>query len=165
MPILIAESRGRERLPIPPNSGLGWRWLGWFGFLLAAMGFGDIALAWIPPAFGNPQWEFGTIATTFAGLPLATIGLASVAASALSLGNRRLLVALVAVLLALGVAALSIWVLFLTDVPLALRAAHGPASLAIKKAIVKTVMLGLGFGALYVAGSVAGIRHLRTKRP
>ena len=128
------------------------------------MGLGDIALAWYPTAFGNPQWEFGTIATTVAGLPLASIGLASLSASAFARGKRWLLVALSVALLVLGVAVLSGCILFLMDVPLALRAEHGLAGLAIRKAIVKTLMLGLGFGALYITGSVVGYRHHRVTR-
>ncbi len=128
------------------------------------MGLGDIALAWIPPAFGNPQWEFGTIGGTFAGLPLASIGLAGLTSSALASGKRRLIVVLSVALLILGVAVLAGCVLFVTDAPLALHATQGAAKLAVKKAIIKTVMLGLGFGALYLVGAVVGLRHLHKNR-
>ncbi len=128
------------------------------------MGISDIALAWIPPAFGNPQWEFGTIGATFAGLPLASIGLASLTSSALASGKRWLIVVLSVALLILGVAVLAGCVLFVTNVPLALHAAHGAANLAVKKAIIKTVMLGVGFGALYLVGGVAGFRYLHKNR-
>ena len=160
MPILIRESREREEPRFPPSRDVRWRWLGWFGLVLAFMGLGDIALAWIPPAFGNPQWEFGTIGATFAGLPLASIGLAGLTASTLALGKRSLLVVLSVVLLLLSLAVLAGAILFLTDAPLALHATQGLARLAVKKAIIKTLMLGVGFGTLYLVGGAAGLRHL-----
>lgn len=164
MKILAAESQGREEAHISTSPAVAWRWLGWFGFALAAMGFGDIALSWVPPGVGSPQWEFGTIGATFASLPLASIGLAGLVASALTSGRRWLVALLAAVLLTLGVAVLAGCVVFLLDTPLALHATQGLAKLAVKKAIIKTLMLGLGFGALYLVGGVAGFRLLRAKR-
>jgi Sec-independent protein secretion pathway component TatC len=120
-------------------------------------------LAWVPLGFGNWQWEFGTVAGTFAGLPLTSIGLASVLASAMAQGKRRQLTALSVVLLALGLLILGSLVLFFLDIPLALRAAQGPASIGIKKAIVKTAMLGAGFSILYLSSGWAAFRQSRRR--
>jgi len=114
------------------------------------LGLGDIALAWVPLAFSSWQWEFGTIASTTAGLPLASIGIACLMACALVQGPRWLLAILSTTLLLLGLATSACLILFLTDVPLAIRAAQGPAALGVKKAIVKTSMLGVGFVVLYL---------------
>jgi len=140
-----------------------WRWLGWFGLVLALLGLGDIALAWVPLGFGNWQWEFGTVAGTLAGLPLTSIGLAAVLASALAQGQRRRLTALGIALLVLGLLILGSLALFCLDIPLALRAAQGPASIGIKKAIAKTVMLGVGFSILYLSSGWAALRQSRRR--
>ena len=44
-------------------------------------GLGDFVIAWIPLRLGSPEWEFGTVASTLAGLPLATMGLAGLLGS------------------------------------------------------------------------------------
>jgi hypothetical protein len=150
---------------VPVSSDPAWRWLGWFGLVIALLGLGDIALAWVPLGFGNWQWEFGTVAATVAGLPLASFGLAALQASAFARGSRRSLGATSIFLILLAVAVLAALVLFLLDVPLALRAGQGAAAIAIKKAIIKTFMLGLGFGGLYLVGGIAGLRYLRKPHP
>ena len=68
-----------------------------------------------------------------------------------------------ATLLLLGLATSACLILFLTDVPLAIRAAQGPAALGVKKAIVKTSMLGVGFVVLYLLGGSAGLRRLQRR--
>ena len=127
------------------------------------LGLGDIALSWVPPGFGNWQWEFGTVAGTFAGLPLTSIGLASLLAPAMAQGKRRVLAVLSVVFLALGLLVLGSLVLFSLDIPLALRAAQGPVAIGIKKAIAKTVMLGVGFALLYLSAGWAAFRQWRQR--
>lgn len=121
-------------------------------------------MAWIPPAFGSWPWEFGTVAGTFAGLPLTSIGLAALLASAIAMEKRRQLRILGVGLLLLGVVIVGLLVLFALDIPLALRASQGPGAIGVKKAIVKTVMLGLGFSTLYCSGGWAALRQLRRDR-
>src|SRR6185437_6901598 len=52
-----------------------WRVVGWVGIAFVVMGFTDVALAWYPTAFGNPEWEFGAISATLNGFALPTLGL------------------------------------------------------------------------------------------
>jgi len=131
--------------------------------VFALLGLGDIVLVWVPLHFNSWQWEFGTIAASVSALPLASVGLACLLASLLARGRPWALktIAILAVLSALIV--LACLSLFATDVPLALRAAQGPAATGIRKGIVKTLVLGIGFGALYVAAALTAWRHSRER--
>jgi hypothetical protein len=62
----------------------------------------------------------------------------------------------------LALAVLGALVLFFLDVPLALRASgETPVAVGVKKAIIKTSGLGLGFATVYVAGSAVAWRQAR----
>lgn len=160
--VLIGDDEPQPPRP-KPNPSAGWRWLAWFGLVLALTGLGDIGLAWIPLRVGNAQWEFGTVAATVQGFPLVAIGIGALVASAVALGTRWLIVLMDVVLIVAAVALGGVLVLFLTDVPLALRATRGAASLEIKKVIVKTLLLGGAFGAMAVTAAVALYRQLRQR--
>ncbi len=142
-----------------------WRYLGRFGVLLAVIGFVDIALHWYPPAFRSPEWEFGTVATTLGSLPLPTMGLLAVLASALARAVKTNLVAISVVLGLLAAFVAAAMLMFLLDVPVALRAVSAPgvppqAATEIKQTIVRTLTMGLGFGLVYLYGAVVTIRFL-----
>jgi len=128
------------------------------------IGAGDTALHWYPLALGSPEWEFGTVATTMATLPMPTMGLAAILGSLLARGARRGIVTMAVVLLVLGLAVLAAYGLFLLDVPLALKAATGPAALPLKKAIVRTTVMALGFGIAYVLAAIGSLRHVSKRR-
>jgi hypothetical protein len=53
--------------------------------------------------------------------------------------------------------------LFVTVVPLALQSVEGMASAGIKKLIIKTLWLGLVFGAGFAGAAVAAFRQVRLK--
>ena len=142
-----------------------WRMLGQFGLLLAIIGGIDILLHWYPAHFKSPEWEFGTVATTFASLPLPTMGLVAVLASALARAVRPNLVALSAVLSALALCVAVCLLMFMLDVPLAMRAvaqAGVPpeAATEMKRTVVRTLTMGVGFGIVYVYGAVVSMRFL-----
>ena len=130
-----------------------------FSALLAFVALADFVLAWVPSRFGVPEWEFATIAQTLAGLPLLTIGLAGLLGSTMALGRRRLVVATAVLLLVLGLTVFVALVLFMLDVPLALRASQGPSALGVQKAIAKTLLLGLCFGTAYIVSAISALRH------
>ena len=67
--------------------------------------------------------------------------------------------AVAAVVLVWGAVVLGSYVLFLLDVPVALRAVSGEALLGIKKAIVKTTLLAVVFSAGYLVAGLGAIRH------
>ena len=150
-----------------PSSRTAWRFLGWFGLSLAVIGFGQLALNFYPAlAFGSPEWEFATIAVTIGGLPLATMGLAGLVAAAVANGSRRGMIAVAIVLLLLCICVAVALGMFLTVVPLALRAPPEVAA-GVRQSIAKTLWMGSGFGFLYLTAGVGVLRHLKrsARRP
>ena len=138
-----------------------WRLLGWFGLLLALVGFLDVALQWYPTSFKSPEWEFGTITNSFSTLPLLSIGLMLMLASYLTRAERAGVVAMAIVLSLLLVLIVGAFLLFLSDVPLALNASNqAVVVLTMKKSIVRTSVMGLGFGAAYLVAVVVSCRYL-----
>ena len=142
-----------------------WRYLGQFGVLLAVIGGVDIVLHWYPVAFRSPEWEFGTVATTLGSLPLPTMGLLAVLASALARAVKANLVAISVVLSLLALFVAAAMLVFLLDVPVALRAVSAQgvppqAATEMKRTIVRTMAMGLGFGLVYLYGAVVSIRVL-----
>ena len=159
--ILVGAKEGRPaRHPADPHQA--WRWIGWLGLVLVLEGLADFVLAWFPLHLGTPEWEFATVAATFSGLPLITMGLAGLLGSGLALGTRWLIRVMAWFMMIWAVVIAAGFVVFLLDVPIALRAVEaGPAALGIKRAVAKTALLAVGFGGAYVAGAVAALRHLR----
>jgi hypothetical protein len=137
-----------------------WRLFAWFGLVLAIVGFVDVAMQWYPVAFQSPEWEFGTVSVSFASLPLLTIGSTILLASFLARGVRAGVITMGVVFTLLTLGIVFGFVLFLTDVPLALRVAPGPAALNLKKSIVRTMVMGLTFGAGYLIAAVTSFRYL-----
>lgn len=136
--------------------------VGWFGLLLALIGLGDALINWYPLATQSPEWEFGTIATTFGSLPLMTMGLAAVLASFFARGIRWGLITMAVTLLLLGLLVIGLFLLFVTDVPLALRATSRTlARVAIRRGIARTAILGVGFSVGYLAAAAMAFRYLR----
>ena len=141
-----------------PKSG--WRLFGWFGLLLGIVGAFDVALQWYPLAFNSAEWEFGTISVSIASLPLLTIGAVVLLASFMARAVRSgvIVMSVVFTVLTLGVA--FGLVLFLTDVPLALRAVPAAAAITLKKSIVRTLVMGSCFGSAYLIAAVSSFRYL-----
>jgi hypothetical protein len=138
-----------------------WRLLGWFGLLLAVVGFMDVALQWYPTSFKSPEWEFGTVTNSFATLPLLSIGLMSMLASYLARAERGGVVAMAILFSVLFVLIVGAFLLFLSDVPLALKAsAPTPAVLTMKKSIIRTSVMAIGFGTAYLVAVVVSFRYL-----
>jgi len=161
--ILVADDRaGRE---LVSDVRAAWRWVGWFSLILALAGLGDWVLTWLPLQFGAMEWEFGTVVSSFSGLPLITMGFAGLLASALARGIRWQVLTLSGVLLLFAVMIVGAFLVFLLDVPLALRAVQGPAHRGILKAVAKTCLLGVLFSGAYLFAGIAAMRHgLRTAK-
>jgi hypothetical protein len=160
--ILVEEAPREPKYEWAPISPAGaWVMLGWLGVLLSAVALSDYAIAMVPFRFGVAEWEFATIASVFSGLPLLTMGLAALWLSAMMRAQRWQVITTAVVLLVAGVVVFGLLLVFVLDVPLALRASAGEVRLGVKKAVAKTVMLGLLFGGSYL---VTGVWSLRRRR-
>ena len=155
--VLAGSKEPSRRAPVP-QPDVAWRWIGWFGLVLAAAGLTDLALVLVPPSFGSAEWEFGTISQLVSGLPLATMGLAGLFGAGMALGKRWLQLTVGIVLLVGTLVLVGLLVLFLSHVPMALGVVQEPALTGVKKAIVKTVALGSYFGVAYGAGAFWALR-------
>lgn len=156
--ILISDAGGNAR-GLSPDSAQAWRWVGWFALVLTLAGLGDWILAWIPLRLGAPEWEFGTIVSSFSGLPLVTMGFAGLLGSAVARGVRWQVRLVASVLLLWALVIIAATVIFMLDVPLALGSVEGPARLGIIKAIAKTLMLAALFGTGYLVAAIGALRR------
>ena len=155
--ILIDPSSGSRRNL--PDSARAWRWIGWLALALFLAGAVDWVLAWIPLRFGSPEWEFGTVVASFGGLPLMTMGFAGLLASAIARGIRWQVVMISLFVLVWAVWILGALIIFLLDVPIALRASSGPVHLGLMKATARTTTLGLLFSTSYFVAGIAALRQ------
>jgi hypothetical protein len=144
--------------PLPTHRG--WSAVGWFGLLLTVIGFADLSLHLIRPAFGTPEWEFATMSSMLASLPLPTIGLAAVVGALLV--NRARVPSMVAAgaLLLLALLILLAYTIFMLHLPLALQAVDGPQGAAIYRTIARATIMGGGFGLAYLIAGIVLLRHL-----
>lgn len=124
-------------------------------------GVGDWILTWIPLRFGSPEWEFGTIVSSFAGLPLVALGFAGLLGAAVARGIRWQIVAMAWVLLLWTLLILAALVVFALDVPLAVAAAQDAIRTGIIKATIKTAFLGMLFSAAFLFLAVSAFRRSR----
>jgi hypothetical protein len=160
-PHVLIQSDPRARDPISiaaPNTA--WRLFGWLGFLLVVIGGSDVVSQWYPTAFKSPEWEFGTAAVTIASLPLLTIGLTIMLAGFLARGKREGVIAMGVAFLLVFLLVGIVLALFALDVPLALRSPPGPPLTAIKKAIVRTAIMGASYEIAYFAAVMLSFRYV-----
>ena len=142
----------------------GWSAVFVVGLALLATGVTDILLAWVPPRFGTPEWEFGTISATLNNMPVPSMGLALVLAYAAAAGKRGILAAVAAwsavVTLFLCVAG----VFYALDVPLALRAVTEPVPRgALRAGIIKGVVSLIAYAGVHVAFALIAVRNVQGK--
>ena len=133
---------------------------GALGLAFAVIGFGDLALAWFPAAFGSAEWEFGTATATLNGLPVPTMGLALLLGAALAADRPRLARSLAVVLLVLAVAVLAMGFLWATTLPMAFRpVTNEVVQLGLQKAVAKSALQLLAYPSLFIVLGVAGWRR------
>jgi hypothetical protein len=161
----LSGRQGRDRLTLADKAESRresvWPVLDWVGLAFLLMGLVDLALAWFPLGFGNPEWEFGTISATLNGLPLLTIGLVSLVVSGAMLGRRWQVRTVASTMLVLAVLLAASAVLYTTVLPIALRqgGAGNPLVLAgLQKAGVKAGALFVIYIALFVRIGIMGFR-------
>ena len=160
-PHVVIQSDRRARDPLTQGAPkTAWRLFGWFGLLLVVVGGSDVLSQWYPPAFHSAEWEFGTAAVTIASLPLLTIGMTILLASFLSRAKRGGVVTMGVAFLCLFLMVGAALALFALDIPLALRSPPGPPLTAIKKAIVRTVIMGASYEIAYFAAVILSFRYV-----
>jgi hypothetical protein len=131
------------------------------GLLLAIAGWLDVGLFYYPSRFGQPDWEFGTIAHSFDAMPLPTLGLILLALGTRARGGAivwsRGLAVILAVVALLCVAGL---VVFALDIPLALKTMQRAASQAnnpqaalissgLKRGMAKVILFAVCYATAY----------------
>lgn len=162
--VLVDESRRKKvAAQLEGDTLVAWRAAGWFGLLLAVVGLGDIALLYLPFRLGSPEWEFATVAASLAGLPLPTMGLAAMLAAAIGTGSRRSIKLLGWLLIVFSVGVLGEYVLFLTNVPLALGGTPEELLVGVWRTVAKTTLLAFGFSAAYLFLGIGALRFVRTR--
>jgi hypothetical protein len=168
MSVIIPQETGRGGAVGRPAAGNfsmaqinAWRALGWLGTAYLIMSVIDLALGWYPLGFGTPEWEFGTISGTFSGLAIPTLALYFILGSAVARERINVVRVVSIAMLALALFLAILFILYLTSVPLALRAvaANPVIHMGMKKAIVKSATLFFGYETLYVLGGVVGLKR------
>ena len=135
-PKVLVQEAAKPRLPAAPD--FGWYLLGWIGLVFAGVGGVDLLLTWYPMQFGNSEWEFGTVSAALDGLPVLTLGIALLMGSGAARGERWLIRTMAMVYVLLAVFILIAAVLYVTNVPIALKAVTQPViRTGLKKAIAK----------------------------
>ncbi len=160
--VLVREQEGEGKSVAPWAPARLYPALGWVGLVLAAAALADYALAFFPTAFSSMEWEFGTISQIFAGLPLLWIGLACVWMSGAMAGRQWVLLTIGIVLVLAAVVVLILLVAFALDVPVAIKTTQAAARRPVEKAILKTVFMGVLFGAAF---AISGVLALSRARP
>lgn len=146
------------------SADLGWAVLWWVGLLFSLVSLADVALAYYPMQWGTMEWEFGTAASTFAGLPLVALGLGGMLATSLVKGKRGWVVAVSVVMVLLALQTLYMLGHFLLDIPIALKSVASPdMRLGIQKASVKTAGLGALFAAAFLIGGIRSLMRVRRR--
>lgn len=111
---------------------------GVIGAVIALVGFTDLAFAWFPFEWGNLEWEFGTSSRTFDGLPLVTIGIGALAASAIGLGSRRRVLGTLVLVLTTWLLVVGSLLIYWLNVPPAWAAAPVPILASLKVAALRS---------------------------
>lgn len=163
--ILVREDEQGKRSYLTPAPDFGWQLISILGGTYALLGLLDIALTWYPFAFGNPDWEFGTVASTLDGLPVPTLGVALLLGAAVARGSKRAVRIWSTVLIVMAVTVLAIGVVYLLNVPLAFKTVQEPMiRTGLKKAVSKAVGQMLLYPVAFGIMAVMGLKHSRVTR-
>ena len=165
-PRVLAQGHPRRRPGIRPwDDAVLYRVVGWVGVVLTLAAVSDFALALYPLGFGSPEWELAPIGAIVQGLPLFSIGLAALWISAGRRAQRWPLISVGWGLVVVTAVLLAALLLFLSDVPLAVKATHSVARIGIAKLVARTLFMSVLFGTSYVVMAVMALRQARGKSP
>lgn len=161
-PVVVATSDEKGRFAAADNAS-GWKYLFLLGCGMLAVGIIDVGLLFIPPRWSSLDWEFGTIAGVFDGMPLMTIGIGTMSAAAVANGWRAARRVMVVLTLMLTVVIALLALVFALDVPVALRAVQPGMRGTIKLAALKTGLMSGTYFVLYLALGVWTWRRLKAR--
>lgn len=157
----------------PPERGDGpaswtgpiWSVLAWIGFALFVVAGVDVILTWVPTNFGNVEWEFGTVTSSFNGLPTVTIGLGLWLGASIFAGRRKTALALSGAFWAIGVLIVAAGILYAPTVPVALDTVpEGAVRGGLQKAIAKSSVQAILYPVVYAVVGWKGFRAARDNR-
>jgi hypothetical protein len=155
---------GPDKLAEIASESRAWDLLGTMGLAFVLIGLLDIGLAWFPAAFGSPEWEFGTIASTLNGLTVPALGLMLLLAGGMAQGRSWQMRAASVVFFALALALIGLAIVFITVVPVALsEVTNDLARSGILKAIAKSVALFVIYPVLFGWAGFQGLRRARSR--
>src|SRR5437868_13858354 len=112
---VVSEQGGNRSAAEQADSASGWKYLFVVGLAMAVVGLIDVALLFLPARWASLDWEFGTLAGLIDGMPLMSLGVGLMCASAVANGwvlTRRVMTA-VTLTMTLLVAVIS--VMFVLD--------------------------------------------------
>ena len=164
--ILVPEEEiAAARRRLPPAPDYGWYLMGWLGLVFVIVGGCTLVMSWYPPLIGNPQWEFGTVSSTYDNLPITALGLGLLLGAGVARGIRWWTRIAAVVFLLLALIVIGGLVLYATNIPLALRSVADPlARSGLKRAIVKSLLQGVMYGGVFCILGVSALRHSRALR-
>lgn len=142
-----AKGRERERISVSESQLSAWRVLGWIGLVFLVVGGMDFVLVWSPTNFASREWQFGSVTQSFNGLPilLLGIGLLTVAGEQAERAAFQWLGTGGAALLLLAV--VGGFVLWLSNVSLAMTTVPDNLARGVQEAIVKTAVQSVAYTA------------------
>ena len=127
-----------------------WLALGAVGVVFVAIGLVDVLLAWVPPRFGDANWEFGTATAMFNNLPVPVMGLGLTLVSASALNARKVVRAIVIITAIFALWSLIAAVLFGLTLPLAFNSVSDPGPhQALLTSSIKTTVQIVAYEALF----------------
>jgi hypothetical protein len=138
-----------------------WKIVAWCGIVLILVGLSDIVLVFYPWRMGEPGWEFGVLTSALSSLPIVVVGFAGWIGSSVARGRKTATRVLGVLSVVFGVLIVSGFLVYLTNVPLALQNSPEQVLVGVKKSIMRTSIMAVVFGALFIVSGIAAIRAHR----
>ena len=163
-PKVLVQQPGAPKARLDQAPDFGWTLFGWLGLVFTAVGGVDLLLTWYPLHFGNPEWEFGTVSASLDGLPVFSMGLVMLLGTAAANGRRWLMLAMIVVLAVMAMLIVAGAILYVTNVPIALKAVTQPAiRTGLKKAIAKAAAQSVLYPTAYAWLAWKAWRHVAAR--
>ena len=156
MIVSSAKSRERKEPAVPESRLSAWRVLGWIGLVFLIVGGMDFVLVWTPTNFANREWQFGSVTQSFNGLPilLLGVGLLTVAGEQAERTWWQWVGTVAAAALLLAV--VGGFLLWASNVSLAMATVPENLARGVQEAIAKTAVQSVAYTAIlgYLLGRV-----------